>query len=158
MACTAVADVATHDVAPWTRSSALGANVFHGSVFKIVFLQFSKLNCTLASEAKLEIRDPSRTFTMACRGFVQEMRQERHANMAKNSAPVNMNRASSKAYFTKNSSKFQMPLNSKVVCLNICTFFSLGGFELFREILENAPKFQNGIRGLREQKGFELGF
>jgi hypothetical protein len=24
--------------------------------------------------------------------------------------------------------------------------------------LENAPKFQNGIRGLREQKGFELGF
>jgi hypothetical protein len=34
----------------------------------------------------------------------------------------------------------------------------LGGVEVFREILENAPKFQNGIRGLREQKGFELGF
>jgi hypothetical protein len=33
----AVADVAAHDVAPWTRSGALGANVVHGSVFKIVF-------------------------------------------------------------------------------------------------------------------------
>jgi hypothetical protein len=125
---TAVADVAARDIAPWTRSGALGANVFHGSVFKIVFLQFSKLNCTLASEAKLEIRDPSTTFTKACRGFVQEMKQERHANMAKNSAPVNRNRAPSKACFTKNSSKFQMPLNSKVVCLNILHIFLFGWF------------------------------
>jgi hypothetical protein len=31
-----------------------------------------------------------------------------------------------------------------------CTFFSLGGFEVFREILENVPKFQNGIKGLKE--------
>jgi hypothetical protein len=38
---TAVADVASYDVALWTRSGALGANVFHDSVFKIVFLQFS---------------------------------------------------------------------------------------------------------------------
>jgi hypothetical protein len=50
---TAVADVAAHDAAPWTRSGALGPNVFHGSVFKIVFLQFSKLNCTLASRSKV---------------------------------------------------------------------------------------------------------
>jgi hypothetical protein len=35
---TAVADVAARDVAPWTRSGALGANVFQGSIFKIVFL------------------------------------------------------------------------------------------------------------------------
>jgi hypothetical protein len=125
---TAVADVAARDIAPWTRFGALGANVFHDSVFKMVFLQFSKRNCTLASEAKLEIRDPSTTFTKACRGFVQEMKQERHANMAKNSAPVNRNRAPSKACFTKNSSKFQMPLNSKVVCLNILHIFLFGWF------------------------------
>jgi hypothetical protein len=25
---------------------------------------------------------------------------------------------------------------------------------VFREILENVPKFQNGIKGLRESKGF----
>jgi hypothetical protein len=35
---TVVADVVAHDIAPSTRSGALGANVFHGSVFKIVFL------------------------------------------------------------------------------------------------------------------------
>jgi hypothetical protein len=125
---TAVADVAAHDVAPWTRSGVLGANVFHDSVFKIVFLQFSKLNCTLASEAKLEITDPSTTFAKAYRGFVQEMKLERHANMAKNSAPVNRNRAPSKACFTKNFSKFKMPLNSKVVCLNILHIFPFGWF------------------------------
>jgi hypothetical protein len=125
---TAVADVAAHDVAPSTRSGALGANVFHDSIFKIVFLQLSKLNCTLASEAKLEIRDPSTTFTKACRGFVQEMKQERHADMARNSALVNRNRAPFKARFTKNSSKLQMPLNSKVVCLNILHIFLFGWF------------------------------
>jgi hypothetical protein len=83
-------------------------------------------------------------------GFSHRFRQEREHKVAKNSALVNRSRTPSKACFTKNSSKFQMPLNSKVVCLNICTFFSLGGFEVFREILENAPKFQNGIKGLRE--------
>jgi hypothetical protein len=36
---------------------------------------------------------------------------------------VNRNRAPSKALFTKNSTKFQMPLNSKVVCLNILHIF-----------------------------------
>jgi hypothetical protein len=69
------------------------------------------------------------------------MEQEHHANTAKNSAPVNRNRAPSKACFTKNFSKFQMPINSKVVCLNNLHIFPLGGFEVFREILGNVPKF-----------------
>jgi hypothetical protein len=125
---TAVADVAARDVALWTRSGAWGAKVFQGSIFKIVFLQFSKLNCTLASEAKLEIRDPSTTSTKACRGFVQGMKQEHHANMAENSAPVNRRRTPSKACFTKNSSKFQMPLNSKVVSPDILHIFPFGWF------------------------------
>jgi hypothetical protein len=125
---TVVADVAARDVVPWTRSGALGAQVFHGYIFKILFLQFSKLNCTLASEAKLEIRDPSTTFTKACKGFVQEMKQERHANMAKNSALVNRSRTPSKACFTKNSSKSHMPLNSKVVSPNILHIFLFGWF------------------------------
>jgi hypothetical protein len=125
---TAVADVAARDVAPWTRSGALAAKVFQGSVFKIAFLQFSKLKCTLASEAKLEIRDPSTTFTKACRGFVQGMKQERHANMAKNSALVNMSITPSKACFAENSSKFQMPLNNKVVSLNLLHIFPFGWF------------------------------
>jgi hypothetical protein len=50
---TAVADVATRDVALWTRSGARGQIVFPDSIFKFDFLQFSKLNCTLVSEAKL---------------------------------------------------------------------------------------------------------
>jgi hypothetical protein len=123
---TAVADVAAHDVAPWTRSGALGAKVFQGSIFNTVFLKFSKPNYTLASEAKLEISDPSTTFTEACRGFVQGMKQERHANMAKNSTPVNRSITPSKACFAKNSPKFQMPLNSKVVSLNILHIFPFG--------------------------------
>jgi hypothetical protein len=56
------------------------------------------------------------------------MKQERHVNMAGNSASVNRNMAPSKACFTKNSSKFQMPLNSKVVCLNILHIFPFGWF------------------------------
>jgi hypothetical protein len=76
----------------------------------------------------LEIRDPSTTFTKTCRGFVQAMEQEHHANTTKNSALVNRNRAPSKACFTKNSSKFQMPINRKVVCLNILHIFLFGWF------------------------------
>jgi hypothetical protein len=76
----------------------------------------------------LEIRDPSTTFTKACRGFVEQMKQERHTNMAKNSAPMNRSRTPSKAYFTKNSSKSQMPLNSKVVSPNILHIFLFGWF------------------------------
>jgi hypothetical protein len=37
---TVVADVAACDVALWTRSDALGANVFPGSIFEIVFSNF----------------------------------------------------------------------------------------------------------------------
>jgi hypothetical protein len=125
---TAVADMAAHDVAPERALVSSVSIVFHLFVFKIVFLQFFKLNCTLASEAKLQIRDPSTTFTKTCMGFSQVMEQEHHANTAKNSAPVNSNRAPSKACFTKNSSKFQMPLNSKVVCPNILHIFPFGWF------------------------------
>jgi hypothetical protein len=45
-----------------------------------------------------------------------------------------------------------MPLNTKVVCLDILaltfyTFFPLGGFEVFREILENVLKVYTSTRG-----------
>jgi hypothetical protein len=56
------------------------------------------------------------------------MKQERHANRAKNSAPVNRSITPSKASFAKNYSKFQMPLNSKVVSLNILHIFPFGWF------------------------------
>jgi hypothetical protein len=48
--------------------------------------------------------------------------------MAENSVPVNRSITPSKACFTKNSSKFQMPLNSKVVSLNILHIFLFGWF------------------------------
>jgi hypothetical protein len=126
--CTAVADVATRDVTLWTRSGAQGEILFPDSIFKFVFLQFHKLNYTLVSEAKLEIRDSSTTFTKACRDLVQGMKQERHANMAEISAPVNRSTTASKACFTTNSSEFQMPLNSKVVSPNILHIFHFGWF------------------------------
>jgi hypothetical protein len=50
--------------------------------------------------------------------LVQGMKQERHANMP----------TASKACFTINSSKFQMPLNSKVVSPNILHIFHFGWF------------------------------
>jgi hypothetical protein len=56
------------------------------------------------------------------------MKQERHANMAEISALVNRSRTPSKACFIKNSSKFQMPLNSKVVSPNILHIFLFGWF------------------------------
>jgi hypothetical protein len=112
----------------WARSGVPGLLAFHWAVFKIVFLKFFKLNCTLGSEAKLKIKHSSTTFTKTCRGFVHESEQEHHANMVKISAPVNRNRTPSKACFTKNSSKFQMPINSKVVCLNILHIFPFGWF------------------------------
>jgi hypothetical protein len=34
----------------------------------------------------------------------------------------------------------------------------LGGFEVFREILENVPKFYNGTKGSKGTMGFKLGF
>jgi hypothetical protein len=50
---TAVADVAARDFVLWMRSGARGQLVFPDSIFKLDFLQFSKLNGTLESEAKL---------------------------------------------------------------------------------------------------------
>jgi hypothetical protein len=73
--------------------------------------------------------------------LVQAIEQEHNANLADSSALVNRNMTPSKAFFTKNFSEFQMPINSKVVCLEILHIFPLGGFEVFREILENVPKF-----------------
>jgi hypothetical protein len=34
--------------------------------------------------------------------------------------------------------------------LKFCTFFPLGDFEVFREILENVLKIYTGTRGLKE--------
>jgi hypothetical protein len=55
-------------------------------------------------------------------------RQERALKVAKNSAPVNRSRTPSQAFFTKNSFEFQMPINSKVVSLNILHIFPFGSF------------------------------
>jgi hypothetical protein len=90
---------------------------------------------------------PSTTFAKADRGFIQGIEQERHAKLAKNSAPKNRSRTPSKAYFTKNFFEFQMPINNKVVCLDILCIFPLGGFELFRKILENMHKVYTDTRG-----------
>jgi hypothetical protein len=43
-----------------------------------------------------------------------------------------------------------MPINSKIVCLDILHIFPLDGFEVFREILENVLKFYTGTRGVKE--------
>jgi hypothetical protein len=62
------------------------------------------------------------------RGFVQEFKQERHANLAIFSAPVNSRPGSCFAIFTLLHSEPAMPLNSKVVCLNILHIFPFGWF------------------------------
>jgi hypothetical protein len=54
--------------------------------------------------------------------------------MAEISALVNRITTASRACFTIISSKFQMPLNSKVVSPNILHIFTLGGFGVFKEI------------------------
>jgi hypothetical protein len=125
---TVVADVAAHDVAPERVPTFPVLLEFHSTLFKIVFLQFFKLNCNLGSEAKLKIKHPSTTFTKTCRGFAQEFKQEHHANLTKISAPVNRNRTPSKAFFTKNLFESQMPIDSKVVRLNILHIFPFGWF------------------------------
>jgi hypothetical protein len=60
----------------------------------------------------------------ADKGFIQGIEQEQHAMLAKNLMPMNRNRIHSKAFFTKNFFEFQMPINSKVVCLDILHIFS----------------------------------
>jgi hypothetical protein len=60
--------------------------------------------------------------------FIQGIEQERHANLAIFSAPVNKSRVNSNGFFTKNFFEFQMPINSKVVCLDILHIFPFGRF------------------------------
>jgi hypothetical protein len=76
----------------------------------------------------LKIRHPSTSFTKVGRGFVQAIEQEHHANLAEFSAQVNSGKTPSKAFFTKNFFEFQMPINSKVVCLDILHTFPFGWF------------------------------
>jgi hypothetical protein len=57
--------------------------------FKLLFLWIFKLKCTLWSKAKLKITHPSTTITKVGRGFMQGIEQERHAKLAKFSAPIN---------------------------------------------------------------------
>jgi hypothetical protein len=82
----------------------------------------------LLSKAKLKITLPSATFTKVGRGFVQEIEQELHANLVKISAPVNSEPVSCFAIFTLLHSKPAMPLNSKVVCLEILHIFLIEWF------------------------------
>jgi hypothetical protein len=94
------------------------------------FLWIFKLKCTLWSKAKLKIIHPSTTFTKVGRGFVQGIEQERHAKLANFSAPVNSEPA-------------------KLCALRFYTFFPLGDFEVFREILENVHKVYTDTRGVK---------
>jgi hypothetical protein len=71
---------------------------------------------------------------------------------------MNRRRTHSKAFFTKNFFEFQIPINNKVVCLDILHIFPLGGFEVFREILENVLKIYTSTRGSWNIRVFELGF
>jgi hypothetical protein len=50
-----------------------------------------------------------------------------------------------------------MPLNNKIVCLELLHIFPLGDFEVFREILENVLKIYTGTRGVKGTLGF-LGY
>jgi hypothetical protein len=99
--------------------------LFAEAVFKINFLWIFKLKCTLWSEAKLKIIHPSTTFTKVGRGFVQGIEQEHHAKLGNFSAPVNSEPVPCFAISTILHSKPAMPLNSKVVCLEILHIFSL---------------------------------
>jgi hypothetical protein len=96
--------------------------------FKMNFLRIFKLKCTLRSEAKLKIKDPSITFTKVGRGFVQGIEQEHHGKLAKFSALVNSGPVPCFAISTILHSKPAMPLNSKVVCLDILHVFPFGWF------------------------------
>jgi hypothetical protein len=84
-----VADVAVHDIAAERFSGVPGRLHFTEAVFKLSFLWILKLKCTLWSKAKLKITHPSTTFTKVGRGFKQGIEQERHAKLAKFSAPIN---------------------------------------------------------------------
>jgi hypothetical protein len=74
----------------------------------------------------LKITDPSTTFTKVGRAFIQGIEQEHHAKLANFSAPMNSEPAPFLAIFTILHSKLAMPLNSKVVCLEILHIFPFG--------------------------------
>jgi hypothetical protein len=74
----------------------------------------------------LKIKDPSSTIAKAGRGFVQGIEQERHAKLANFSTPMNSKPVPCLAIFTTLHSKVAMPLNSKVVCLEILHIFPFG--------------------------------
>jgi hypothetical protein len=92
------------------------------------FLWICKLKCTLWSEAKLKITHPYTTLIKVGRGFVQEIEQKHHANLAKFSALVNSEPVPCFAISTTLLSQLAMPLNNKVVCLEILHIFPLGWF------------------------------
>jgi hypothetical protein len=101
----------------------------------------------------LKIIHPSTTFTKVGRGFGIE--QEHHANLAKFSVLVNSELVPCFAISTTLHSKPAMPLNRKVVCLEILHIFPLGDFEVFREILENVHKVYTSTRGSKDIRVFE---
>jgi hypothetical protein len=70
--------------------------------------------------------------------------------LAKFSVPMNNEPVLWLAIFTTLHSKLAMPLNKKVVCLEILHIFPLGGFGVFREILENVLKVYTDTRGSKE--------
>jgi hypothetical protein len=102
--------------------------LFAEVVFKINCLWIFKLKCTLWSEVRLKITRPSTTFTKVGRGFMQGIKQEHHAKLAKFSALVNSEPVPCFAISTILHSKPAMPLNSKVVCLEILHIFPFGRF------------------------------
>jgi hypothetical protein len=121
-------DVAVHDVTPGALSGIRKQNQFAELIFKFDFLQFSKLKCTLHRIAKWKIIYSSTTSAKAVRGFDHEILHKQHANLGIFSAPVNRSRSCSIAFFTNFHFEFQMPLNSKVVCLAKLHMFHIGWF------------------------------
>jgi hypothetical protein len=104
-----------------------------------------KLNYTLRKIAKMQTKYPSSRFAKADRCFTQRIWQNLHANVALFSTPMNRNRARSKAYFTKIYFEFQMPINSKVVCLEKkCTTLVFGDLEVFKENFVERGKVLTG--------------
>jgi hypothetical protein len=76
----------------------------------------------------MQIKYPSSRFIKADRCFTQRIWQNLHVSSALFSAPMNRDSARSKAFFTKIYFEFQMPINSKVVCLEKMHNFGIWKF------------------------------
>jgi hypothetical protein len=76
----------------------------------------------------MQIKYPSSRFTKADRCFIQRIGQNLHANLALFSAPMNRDGARSNAFFTKIYFELQIPINSKVVCLEKMHNFGIWRF------------------------------